>query len=95
MSQQDAERSWLESITGTVKESLANAPKQIAEELVHKFEQGKHELGAALFQGHAFVMYPRAQQGVEQSLERALEQPVQPVQEQSNTQEQERGGRGR
>lgn len=42
-----------------LKEGLSNAGAEIGAELKHMGAQGAHELAAALFNGSAFVMYPR------------------------------------
>ena len=38
---------------------LKDAPAEIGAEMKHMAAQGAHELAAALFNGSAFVMYPR------------------------------------
>jgi hypothetical protein len=40
---------------------LKEAPREMAAELKQMGAHGSHELAAALFNGSAFVMYPRAQ----------------------------------
>jgi hypothetical protein len=41
-------------------ERLKEMPGEMKDELKHMGSQGSHELAAALFNGSAFVMYPRA-----------------------------------
>jgi hypothetical protein len=48
-----------EKLFGAVKDSLGNAPGEIAAELKQIGAHGAHELAAALFNGSSFVMYPR------------------------------------
>ncbi len=77
---------------------LKDAGPEIATELKQIGAQGAHELAAALFNGSAFVMYPRGAgkdehgvHGPEQSQDHA--QDNQGMQPESPTQEHERGGR--
>jgi hypothetical protein len=42
--------------------SLSKIFGDIGQELAHMGSQGSHELAAALFNGNAFVMYPKAGQ---------------------------------
>lgn len=64
--------------------SLQKILSDVGSEVQHIGSQGSHELAAALFQGSAFVMYPRAgREG------HAVEDPQQSIQQQ----EQEMGGR--
>ena len=39
--------------------SLSKILSEVGEELKHQVSQGSHEIAAALFNGGAFVMYPR------------------------------------
>ena len=43
----------------SMKEGLSNAGSEIGAELKQMGAHGAHELAAALFNGSAFVMYPR------------------------------------
>ncbi len=61
------------SLFGSLQDGVKRAATEIAQELKHKGGHGSHELAAAIFHGHAFVMYPKNQ--VEQ--EKQLEQPQQ------------------
>jgi hypothetical protein len=45
--------------------SLSKILSDIGEELKHQGSMGAHELAAALFNGQAFVMYPRTHNAVE------------------------------
>jgi hypothetical protein len=48
-----------ERLFNDIKNSLGNAPREIGAELKGMGAHGAHELAAALFNGSAFVMYPR------------------------------------
>jgi hypothetical protein len=50
-------------------ERLKEAPREIGAELRQMGAHGCHELAAALFNGSAFVMYPRAQREKQQQVE--------------------------
>ena len=45
--------------------SLSKILSDVGEELKHQVSAGAHELAAALFNGSAFVMYPRHEGSVE------------------------------
>ena len=45
--------------------SLSKILSDVGEELGHQLKQGAHEVAAALFNGSAFVMYPRRENGVD------------------------------
>ncbi len=81
----------------TVAPGLKNIIPDVKAELVHQIGAGAHELAAALFNGSAFVMYPRGGKddhgihGPEQSSEQA--QDSQGMQQDAPDQHQERGGR--
>jgi hypothetical protein len=82
---------------GAVKEAfLAIAPglKDMIPEAKAELKQmgahGAHELAAALFSGHAYVMYPRSKEN-EPSQEQA--QDGETMQQDANIQHLERGGR--
>jgi len=92
------------SVMGALKEAaLAVAPglknfgSDIKQELSYQVGAGAHELAAALFNGSAFVMYPRGGKedhgihGPEQSHEQA--QDTQGMQQETPSQHLERGGR--
>jgi hypothetical protein len=54
-----AAREGVKEFVGEMFPGLKNAGPQIMTELKHQLGQGAHELAAALFNGSAFVMYPR------------------------------------
>jgi hypothetical protein len=58
--------------------SMSKILGEIGTELKHMGSQGSHEMAAALFNGSAFVMYPRAgQDSVEQTPEHGI--PIEPL----------------
>jgi hypothetical protein len=58
------------------KSLFGRALTEVGQELKHKFAHGEHELAAALFNGHGFVMYPKNQAAEQnQSQEKMQEQP--------------------
>ena len=95
MSEQNAEKTWLESLKDTVKESISQAPKQIAEELADKAKLGAQELVAAIFNGSPYVMYGGRTKGVDQPLENALQHDPAKQESHQQQQQQDRGGLGR
>jgi hypothetical protein len=48
-----------EGLAAAAREGIGNAGPQIGTELKQMGAHGAHELAAALFNGSAFVMYPR------------------------------------
>jgi hypothetical protein len=68
-------------------ERLKEAPREMGAELKQMGAHGSHELAAALFNGSAFVMYPRASRENQQR----VEDPQQGVSPEAQKQ-QEHGG---
>ena len=57
--------------------SLGKIASDIGKELEHQLKFGAHEMGAAIFSGSAFVMYPKAGQEDNRGIQSALEQIAQ------------------
>jgi hypothetical protein len=59
----EREQSLAQQLFGTVKDRVVHFPRdfprEVGAEVVHQVGAGAHELAAALFNGSAFVMYPR------------------------------------
>ena len=69
--------------TKWIQEQLARAAKEMGGELKQMAAHGAHEVSAALYNGSAFVMYPRG----------TRDDPQVSTPEQEQTQEMDRGGR--
>jgi hypothetical protein len=72
----------------SIAPGLKNVGHDLKEELTYQAGAGAHELAAALFNGSAFVMYPRG--GKE---DRGVHGPEHDLGHDSQQQEMERGGR--
>jgi hypothetical protein len=88
MSEQDAERTWQDSLNAGIRRAV----KEIGAELEHKLKQGAHEGASLIFRGDAFVMYGDRQPGKEEeSLKDALQKEPAKQEGQEDLQ-QKRGG---
>jgi hypothetical protein len=63
-------REWLRNLN----EAAKDAARQMGSELKQMGAHGSHELAATLFNGSAFVMYPRGHHD-DQQIENVREQP--------------------
>lgn len=76
------DQSWVERIGGGLKQGVETLGKAVLEEVYQGAgPQGAHELAAALFNGSAFVMYPRQHNAREDGHGVHGEQQQPPVQE--------------
>jgi hypothetical protein len=100
-----AAKEGIKEFVANMYPGLKDAPKEIWAEAKHQLAQGAHELAAALFNGNAFVMYPRGGKddhakdghgvhGPDQGQDLGHHQGQdQGMQHESPTQQHERGGR--
>jgi hypothetical protein len=81
-------RKFFESLKEGLQEGAANFLPQMKEHLKHMGTHGAHELAAAIFNGQAFVMYPRnGDKRVED------QQHEQPAEVEKGVEERSQGGR--